>query len=241
MSGYIKLHRKLIEWDWYDDVSTKTLFLHLLLMSNYKDKNWKGITIKRGEFITSLESLTKSGLSISQIRTSLKKLEKTKEINVITTNKNSIISVIKYNDYQNLNDDDEIKIKTVKDSINKDSINNIYNSYPSNCVVKSTSTGKSSSNKTKIKSLLKQHSEEEIVSTINKYVTDCKKNNVYMKNFSTFLNNLPDYQTNPKETIYEWKWKGSGITYTGHRKELDNAIKRFDHEGFEFTFKEITP
>ncbi len=28
--GFIKLHRKIIDWEWYDDINTKTLFIHIL-------------------------------------------------------------------------------------------------------------------------------------------------------------------------------------------------------------------
>jgi len=40
--------------------------------------------------------------------------------------------------------------------------------------------------------LLKEYSKEHILKTIAWYVNDCKKNKIYMKNFGTFLNNLPD-------------------------------------------------
>jgi len=51
-SGFIKLHRKIIEWEWYDDINTKCLFLHLLLTCNFEDKKWRGIDIKRGQIVT---------------------------------------------------------------------------------------------------------------------------------------------------------------------------------------------
>jgi len=56
-SGWIKLHRKLLDWEWYDDVNTTRVFLHLLMVANHKDNNWRGITIKRGQKLTSLSSL----------------------------------------------------------------------------------------------------------------------------------------------------------------------------------------
>lgn len=40
MEGYIKIHRKMLDWEWYDDIPTKTLFLHLLLTANWKDSKW---------------------------------------------------------------------------------------------------------------------------------------------------------------------------------------------------------
>jgi len=72
-------------------------------------------------------------------------------------------------------------------------IDNIYFLYPSKCPIKNSNTGKSEKNKDKIKILLKEHTKEDLIFKINRYISDCKKDNVYIKNFSTFLNNLPDY------------------------------------------------
>ena len=106
MEGWIKIHRKFVNWEWYDDINTKTVFLHLLLSANYVNKNWKGIEIKRGQKITSLNNLAKeTNLSIQEVRTSLKRLKSTHEITIETTNKYTLITIEKYNDYQ----DDNIK------------------------------------------------------------------------------------------------------------------------------------
>ena len=75
----------------------------------------------------------------------------------------------------------------------KEEVDEVYTAYPARCVVRGTSTGKSVNNKKKIRTLLKSSTKEELLLTIEKYVADCKKGNVYMKNLTTFLNNLPDY------------------------------------------------
>ena len=101
MEGWIKLHRKMLDWEWYKDNNTKILFLHLLLTANHKDKNWQGQTILRGQKLTSLEHLSKeTGLSVQQTRTALNKLKLTNEITIKTTNKNTLITIEKYDDYQ---------------------------------------------------------------------------------------------------------------------------------------------
>lgn len=101
MEGWIKLHRKMIEWEWYDDINTKTLFLHLLLTANHQDKKWRGIEIKRGQKLTSLEHLAKeTHLTVQQVRTSLNKLKSTNEITIKSTSKNTLVSIEKYSDYQ---------------------------------------------------------------------------------------------------------------------------------------------
>ena len=75
----------------------------------------------------------------------------------------------------------------------KEEVDEVYTAYPTRCVVRGTSTGKSVNNKNKIRTLLKSSTKEELLLIISKYTADCKKDNVYMKNFTTFLNNLPDY------------------------------------------------
>ena len=88
MTGYIKLHRQITEWEWYDDSNTFRLFIHCLLKANHTDKEWRGIEIKKGSFITGYDSLASElRLTKKQIRHSLNKLKKTGEVAHKTTNK----------------------------------------------------------------------------------------------------------------------------------------------------------
>lgn len=68
----------------------------------------------------------------------------------------------------------------------------LYSLYPSKCPKRNMGTGKSSNDKKKIESLLKTMSKEELEFTIKSYVEECVRNDVFLKNFSTLLNNLPD-------------------------------------------------
>ena len=52
-SGYIKLYRSLLNWEWYDDINTKTVFLHLLLTVNIAKRQWHGITVPCGSRVCS--------------------------------------------------------------------------------------------------------------------------------------------------------------------------------------------
>ena len=100
--GYIALFRQFVDWEWYDDANTMRLFIHCLLLANYKDKKWRGKIIKRGQFITSQPKLAHSlKLSIKQIRGSLAKLKTTGEVAVLTTPEYSVITVKNYDWYQN--------------------------------------------------------------------------------------------------------------------------------------------
>lgn len=101
MEGWIKLHRRFLEWEWYDDNNTKILFLHLLLKANHKDKKYRGQIVKRGSLLTGRELLSKeTGLTERQIRTSLNKLKATNEIAIKSSPQGSEIQIVKYNDYQ---------------------------------------------------------------------------------------------------------------------------------------------
>jgi hypothetical protein len=99
--GFIKLHRKITEWEWYSDNNTFRIFLHLLLAANFEDKKWQGVDIARGQLITSLEKLAKStSLSIQQVRTALDKLKSTREITIKSTSTYTLITLTNYSIYQ---------------------------------------------------------------------------------------------------------------------------------------------
>ncbi len=101
MEGWIKLHRKLLDWEWHDDPNTLSLFIHLLLKANHKGKRWRGQLVESGQVITGRRSLSKAtGLSEQSVRTSLEKLKSTREVTIKSTNRFSIITIVKWGDYQ---------------------------------------------------------------------------------------------------------------------------------------------
>lgn len=106
--GWFKIYYKLLEWEWYRDTNMVRLFLHFLLKANYEDKKWRGITIRRGQFVTSLAMLhTETAISMQTLRTCIDRMIKTGEINKQTTSKYTIITVCKYEDYQQSVCDDQ--------------------------------------------------------------------------------------------------------------------------------------
>jgi hypothetical protein len=114
--GWIKLHRQILNWEWWSDIKTYRLFTYLLLASNYEDKSWRGVDIKRGDILTSIESLVKStNLTQQEVRTSLKRLKSTGEITTKTTNKYTTITICNYDIYQ-INIDDTNKQTNKQDN-----------------------------------------------------------------------------------------------------------------------------
>jgi len=72
--NYIKLSRGLLEWEWYTDINTTRLFIHMLLKANWKDGNFKGTTVSRGSFVSSIGKLAgETGLTEREIRTAFEK------------------------------------------------------------------------------------------------------------------------------------------------------------------------
>ena len=98
---YVKIFRKLINWEWFTDVNTCHLFVYCLLKANWKDGSWKGIAYKRGQFITSRETMSQeTGLSVRKVRTALKHLILTNEVTNQVTSNYRLISVVNYDLYQ---------------------------------------------------------------------------------------------------------------------------------------------
>tara|TARA_R110000772_G_scaffold55614_1_gene126976 strand:+ start:757 stop:1458 length:702 start_codon:yes stop_codon:yes gene_type:complete len=100
-TGWVKLHRQLLGWEWYNDVNTTRVFLHLLLVANHKDNNWRGIEIKRGQRLTSVNALaSETNLSIKNIRTSIKRLKSTNEVASHSTAQHTVFTMVNYDLYQ---------------------------------------------------------------------------------------------------------------------------------------------
>lgn len=91
----------MLEWEWYTDINTARLFIHMLLKANWKDGNFKGTTVPRGSFISSIGKLaSETGLTEREIRTAISHLKKTGEVTSKTTNKYTVFTVVKYDLYQ---------------------------------------------------------------------------------------------------------------------------------------------
>ncbi len=88
--GFIKLPRGLLDLPLSHNPQQFVLFIHLLLRANREIKEWNGIMIERGSVVTSLRSLSRScGLSIWQVRASLKALVEAGLTHVTTHNPTS--------------------------------------------------------------------------------------------------------------------------------------------------------
>lgn len=100
-NGYIKLHRKLLDWGWYKDPNTKAVFLHLLLTANFTESEYMGVKIYPGQTVIGRKALAKTlGMSEKNVRTALNHLKATNEVAIKATNKFSIVTIVGWEKYQ---------------------------------------------------------------------------------------------------------------------------------------------
>lgn len=127
--GYIALYRQFLDWEWFTDVKTCHLFQYCLLRANSKNTVWRGINIKKGQFITSLRTMSiETGLSFQEVRTALKKLTQnsTHELTHEPYASYSIITVVNYNLYQRVNTVSNTKCNKELTTDNKTNSNTSY-------------------------------------------------------------------------------------------------------------------
>ena len=247
----------MVNWEWFNKPEMVSVFIYCLLKANYEDGEFHGTPIKRGQFITSpFKISTATGLSYQRVRTVLNQLSKTHEINKQSTNKYTIITICNYDNYQseqqtkpkqtpNKQRANATKSTTIKEieeveEIEETNIQRVYSAYPNKCPIKNTSTGKCQKSKFKIQALLKTHTVDELVSMIEAYKTECISAKRYIKNFDTFLNNLPDLseqelpinQVSSKKAYFQSIYPKDDITPTAERV----LTEKFD--GFQLAYKE---
>jgi hypothetical protein len=100
-NGFIVLHRKIVNWEWYKDPATRIVFEHLILTANYEEKRFKGEAIHRGQRVASYGTLAKeTGLSVRNVRTAIRHLISTNEVTSKATNKYSVFTIVNYDMYQ---------------------------------------------------------------------------------------------------------------------------------------------
>lgn len=106
--GWIKIHRKILDTSFSSKPTIAWLFIVLLIKANHKENkfmfNKEEIIIKPGQLLTGRVELSKiTGLTVMQVRYGLECLKVTNVLTIKTTNKFSVITILKYEQYQNIN------------------------------------------------------------------------------------------------------------------------------------------
>lgn len=121
--GFITLHRKIVDWEWYSDANVFRVFTHLILTANWEPKKWQGILVERGQKITSIQHIAEeTGLTPQSVRTTIKKLKSTGELTSKSTNKYTVITLTNYDFYQDK--ENQLTNKTTSSLTNEQQTNN---------------------------------------------------------------------------------------------------------------------
>jgi len=99
--GWIKIHRKILGWEWYKNTNISRVFIHLLIKAAHNPTRYNGIDLLAGQLITSRRNLARDlGLSEREIRTVLATLKRTQELTIKATHSFSIITICRWDIYQ---------------------------------------------------------------------------------------------------------------------------------------------
>jgi sensor domain CHASE-containing protein len=105
--GWIALHRKIYNSSDFNNQLEVAVFLYLVAMASHKPVQVvyrkKKLTLKRGEISIAYRDLAKKfNLSMQNIKTIIKNLKNSGNINQTLTKNLSIYSIVKYSKYQDL-------------------------------------------------------------------------------------------------------------------------------------------
>lgn len=98
---YIKLCDKIVDWEWFTDGNMLKVWLYLLVKAQYADGKYRGVEVKRGQLLTGRKLIAnETRLSEQQVRTCINRLKSSGQIAIESTNQYSLITIVKYDDYQ---------------------------------------------------------------------------------------------------------------------------------------------
>lgn len=99
--GYVKIHREMLDWEWYQDDRCVRLLLHLHLKANYQPGKWKGNDVNPGQLVTSSVALAEQlGWSRGAVNRTLDKLWKSGEVDTKSDTKWTLVTLIKWDKFQ---------------------------------------------------------------------------------------------------------------------------------------------
>ena len=102
-SGFIVIHRQLLDWKYFMFSNAVTLWIYILLRANWRDGFFLGEEIPRGSFATSIAKMSAdTGISEASIKRWLKRFEEDGQIERKTTNRCTIIKVSNYAAFQDI-------------------------------------------------------------------------------------------------------------------------------------------
>ena len=119
-NGYIKEYRSLLSWGWFKDPFTAHLWEYLRLAANWDEAVFKGKPARRGELVTSYPAMAEAtGMSVQNVRTAIRHLKQTGEIEMKSFHDFSIVTIVNYDRYQADNSLDNSQLTVCQQAANR--------------------------------------------------------------------------------------------------------------------------
>ena len=119
-NGYIKEYRSLLSWGWFKDPFTAHLWEYLRLAANWDETVFKGKPVRRGELVTSYPAMAEAtGMSVQNVRTAIRHLKQTGEIEMKSFRDFSIVMIVNYDRYQADNSLDNSQLTVCQQAANR--------------------------------------------------------------------------------------------------------------------------
>lgn len=99
--GWVKAHRSFLDWEWMRKGHSFKVMMALVFKANYEPNTYQGTLVDRGSLIIGRDLFASElGISVQQLRTILRNLESTGEITTKSSRKGTVVTVVRYEDYQ---------------------------------------------------------------------------------------------------------------------------------------------
>lgn len=112
-NGYVRVSRRMLNWEWFSDGNTFHVFMFLLLSASKDKCNWRGMELEKGQVFTSYSKIAvATGLTVDDVKNAITNLVSTGEVTMNELNEGKptediIVSVSKYSDYQHSGSEDD--------------------------------------------------------------------------------------------------------------------------------------
>lgn len=128
MLGWIKLHRKILDNGIFTgDSDLLKVFVWCLLKASHKKHTIGMHTIEPGQFLTGRISASQElNIKPTTVRNKMNQLKRKKYIDLYTTNKFTIVTIVNWNTYQVDVDEQKSKVKTHIDVREQEFVNDVY-------------------------------------------------------------------------------------------------------------------
>lgn len=215
--GYIKLWRRVQDSFIWRDAQALQIWVHLLVGANYKDTefmfNEKKQTLRRGQLINGLNKLSSAtGVSKSKCYRVLQMLESENLIEIQETNRYSIITIVKYDEYQSIETLNETPaklqrnsgetpvetskaLKELKRKEKKETslfdFESLWTKYPSK-------VGKEAAARHFNSTVATEKDYQDINTALNNYIGSERVRKGFIQNGSTWFNNWRDWVVSPE-------------------------------------------